>query len=66
MTLFYVPDILGGARSLLLGNLIEQQFLFTNNWPQGAATSVILTAIMAIMLWFYFRNSKLKDRQDLL
>lgn len=42
MTLFYIPNILGGAKSMLLGNLIESQFLFANNWPQGAATSMLL------------------------
>ena len=66
MTLFYIPDLLGGAKSMLLGNLIQDQFLFSNNWPGGAAISMILTAIMAIILWVYWRNSKAKDRQALL
>jgi spermidine/putrescine transport system permease protein len=66
MTLFYVPDLLGGSKSMLLGNLIQDQFLFANNWPQGAAISVVLTIIMALLLWVYWRNSKAKDRQALL
>lgn len=66
MTLFYVPDLLGGSKSMLLGNLIQDQFLFANNWPQGAAISVVLTIIMALLLWVYWRNSKAKDRQSLL
>lgn len=63
MTLFYIPDILGGAKSVLLGNLIEDQFLFTNNWPAGAATSVALTLVMAIMLIFYSRDPHLLSRR---
>lgn len=53
MTLFYIPDILGGARSVLLGNLIQNQFLVVENWPQGAATSIVLTFILMILLCFY-------------
>lgn len=50
MTLFYIPDLLGGARGVLLGNLVKAQFLTMNDWPGGAATSVILTAILCCML----------------
>lgn len=53
MTLFYIPDILGGARSVLLGNLIQNQFFVVENWPQGAATSMVLTLILIISLCFY-------------
>lgn len=53
MTLFYIPDILGGARSVLLGNMIQNQFLVVENWPQGAATSIVLTVILMISLCFY-------------
>lgn len=53
MTLFYISNILGGARSILLGNLIQNQFLISENWPDGAATSVILTLTLIILLFFY-------------
>lgn len=66
MTLFYIPDLLGGARSLLLGNLIENQFLFANNWPVGSAVSVILTAVMAGMLLIYWRATQRHERQQVL
>nr|WP_019216494.1 ABC transporter permease [Legionella tunisiensis] len=58
MTLFYIPNVLGGARSILLGNLIQDQFLVLENWPQGAATSVILTVLLLILLIIYRRQSK--------
>ena len=35
MTLFYIPVILGGAKSILLGNLIQNQFLTIRDWPGG-------------------------------
>lgn len=65
MTLFYIPDILGGAKSVLLGNLIENQFLFVNNWPEGSAISIALTIIMAFLLMFYRKKQHLSLKQDL-
>jgi len=53
MGLFYVAALLGGARQLLIGNLIQQQFLNARNWPLGSATSVILILLMTVMLGGY-------------
>ena len=50
MTLFYIPNILGGARSFMIGNLIQSQFLEDGNWPQGSATSISLMALLGIFL----------------
>jgi spermidine/putrescine transport system permease protein len=58
MTLFYIPNVLGGARSVLLGNLIQDQFLITQNWPQGAATSIVLTAFLFVLLLVLRRYTK--------
>lgn len=57
MTLFYISDLLGGAKALLLGNLIEEQFLMENNWPRGAATSIMLTVIMTLFIVIYWVKS---------
>jgi spermidine/putrescine transport system permease protein len=64
MTLFYIPDLLGGAKSLLIGNLIEYQFLVAHNWPLGSAVSVLLTALMAIMLLAYWLSNKRTGRKE--
>jgi spermidine/putrescine transport system permease protein len=53
MTLFYIPNVLGGARSILIGNLIQNQFLVAENWPAGAATSVLLTIILLLLLLIF-------------
>lgn len=59
MTLFYIPNVLGGARSILLGNLIQNQFLVSGDWPQGSATSVVLTVLLLLLLMIFRRhNSK--------
>ncbi len=50
---FFVSDIMGGAKSQLIGNLIENQFKAANNWPLGAAFSMLLIAIIIIMVTIY-------------
>lgn len=67
MSMFYIPDILGGAKSVLVGNLIQNQFLTARNWPLGSAVSVALTGMMGLMLLLYWRSAKQnKDGQNLL
>ena len=56
--LFYIPDLLGGARSMLIGNFIKNQFLTTGNWPAGSAASVFLTLLMCLFIWGYFLSSQ--------
>jgi len=58
MTLFYIPDILGGARSVLIGNVIQNQFLIVENWPQGAAISMVLTLLLILSFCFYRPNQR--------
>lgn len=53
MTIFYIPDILGGAKSILLGNLIQNQFLIAENWPMGSAVSTVLTLVLATLILIY-------------
>ena len=66
MTLFYVPDLLGGAKSLLMGNLIENQFLSLNDWPGGCATSILLTLLMFMLMWFYRKTHQKIDSKEIL
>ena len=64
--LFYIPDILGGSKTLLLGNLIKNQFMDARNWPFGAAVSVTLTALMALLLLANYRTVKSVSRKGIL
>lgn len=54
--MFYISDLLGGAKNLLIGNVIKSQVLNARDWPFGAATSIALTIAMAIMLYAYYRS----------
>lgn len=59
---FIVPDILGGAKGLMIGNLVEQQFLSARNWPFGSALSmVIMAVVLAVLVVFVGRGRKMGD-----
>src|SRR5579872_6208221 len=62
MTIFYIPDLLGGAKSILLGNLIQNQFLVSQNWPLGSAISIFLAVVLALMIFIYWRSTKGKEQ----
>lgn len=64
MTLFYITDILGGAKSLLLGNLMRNTILETQNWPLGSAISIALLIIMGIMLLAYVYASRREEKKE--
>ena len=63
MGLFYVSDLMGGAKNLLIGNVIKSQFLNIRDWPFGAATSIMLTLIMGLLLLVYWRASRLLNKK---
>jgi spermidine/putrescine transport system permease protein len=66
MTLFYIPNILGGAKSMLLGNLIENQFLVGMNWPEGAAITVGLIAFTLLFILLQKRMQRHANQRGLL
>ena len=54
---FLAPDLLGGAKTFMIGSLIEEQFKGNaGNWPFGAAASMILLSMVLIVLMFYARQ----------
>ena len=50
---FFVSDILGGGNTDMIGNLIERQFQSGNNWPLGAALSIILIIVTLVLVKIY-------------
>jgi spermidine/putrescine transport system permease protein len=53
---YVTPDILGGAKTNLLGNLIVTQFAAARNWPFGSALSGAILIIMLVATMAYFRT----------
>lgn len=52
---FIVPSVLGGAKVVMIGNLIEQQFLSARNWPFGAALAMLVMAAVLVLLLVQLR-----------
>jgi len=54
---FITPDILGGSKTVMVGNLIQNQFMKARDWPFGSALSMLLTVIILIPVLIYSRVS---------
>jgi spermidine/putrescine transport system permease protein len=57
MGMFVVPDILGGAKTILIGNVIRNQFLTARDWPFGAAASMVLMLMTMVLTLYYTRKA---------
>ncbi|RIK39366.1 MAG: spermidine/putrescine ABC transporter permease [Chloroflexi bacterium] len=53
---FVTPDLLGGAKTVMIGNLIQSQFLTARDWPFGSAFSVLLMVAVLAATLVYFRK----------
>lgn len=52
---FVSHEVLGGPDTLMIGNLIQQQFLALFNWPMGSALSLVLMLLMVVSMALYMR-----------
>ncbi len=52
---YVTPDLLGGAKTMFIGNLIQNQFLTVRDWAFGSAVSTILIVIVAFAIWLYLK-----------
>ena len=64
MGLYFVTDLMGGSKTLVIGNLIKNQFITARNWPLGAAMSVILMLITLALLKGYQKAGGSMDDQN--
>ena len=53
---FVIPDLLGGSRTVMTGNLIQNQFLQARDWAFGSALSVLLAVLLLGAIMFYVRR----------
>lgn len=65
MGLFFIADILGGNKVVLVGNLIQEQLMKAHNWPFAAALSVALLLLTTLLLFLYRRLSGVKELEGL-
>ncbi len=53
---FVIPNLLGGSRTVLIGNLVQQQFLQARDWAFGSALAMMLAALLLAAILFYVRH----------
>lgn len=58
LTTFVLSDLLGGAKVLLIGNVIEQEFTTANNWNLGAGLSLVLMVLVIVSMAFMSKYDK--------
>lgn len=63
--LFFIPDLMGGSKTVLIGNLIKNQFLTARDWPFGSASSIILMALTLLFITAYIMITKDKQGKEL-
>lgn len=59
--LFFVTDLMGGSKILVMGNLIRNQFITAKNWPLGAALSLFLIGITLLLVKLYQKSGGRMD-----
>jgi len=52
---FFIPDLMGGGKQMIIGNLIKQQFLTARNWPFGSALAIVLIAMTLLLVLIYLK-----------
>ena len=65
MGLFYVADILGGNKIVLVGNVIQEQLMKAHDWPFGAALSVVLMFMTGLFIWLYRKLTRSGELEGL-
>ena len=61
MGLFFIADILGGNKVVLVGSLIQDQMTRGNNWPFAAALAVIMMILTTLMILLYRKVTNAKE-----
>jgi spermidine/putrescine transport system permease protein len=47
---YLTPDLMGGGKTVMIGNLVQNQFTNARDWPFGAAVSLLLMGIVLIVM----------------
>jgi spermidine/putrescine transport system permease protein len=61
---FITPDLLGGAKTMMVGNLIQHEYLVMRDWPLGSAISFALMALVLLAAMAYFKTDGRLDRLE--
>ena len=64
--LFFISDLLGGGKVMLLGNLIKNQLMVSRDWPVGAALSILMMAMTLIFIGLYRKVTGTDDLEGMI
>ena len=64
--LFFIPDLMGGSKIMLISNFIKNQFLTARDWPFGSAASIVLIALTFVLLGLYIKILKKNKNMEVL
>ncbi|HWB84162.1 MAG TPA: ABC transporter permease [Bryobacteraceae bacterium] len=53
---YLTPDLLGGGRTVMIGNLVQNQFTTARDWSFGSAASIVLMLLVTALLWIFLRR----------
>ena len=65
MGLFFIADILGGNKIVLVGSLIQEQMTRGSNWPFAAALAVVMMALTTILIMVYRKLTNAKELEGI-
>jgi len=66
VTTFVIPNLLGGAKDLMIGSFIEMQFFMADKWGLGAAMSAVLMVVILAITYLANRGGSLEKSESLL
>ncbi len=55
---FITPDLLGGAKTMMVGNLIQHEYLVVRDWPFGSAVSFTLMVVVLVGVVAYLKMGR--------
>ncbi len=58
---YLIPDLLGGAKTMLMGNLITEQFLKARDWPFGSALAMVLILLLVLFIFIMNKTQRTHD-----
>lgn len=55
---YLTPDLMGGGKTVMVGNLVQNQFTSGRDWPFGSAISLLLMVLVALVMWILGRRGE--------
>lgn len=64
--LFFIPDLMGGSKIMLISNFIKNQFLTARDWPFGSAASIVIIGLTFVLIGIYLKVIGTNNKEEAL